>query len=619
MPRLSAPRLFAARLTLPLSMVVLLAAALLLAPPGAVAADNAKDQARALFERDWQWRLQHQPEYATSLGDHRYDATLSDSSLAGAAKDLEHERRMLELARQLDRSQLAGQDLLSLDLFVADKERSLARTAIVPFDPQPITARDGIHIRLPQLAAQMPFVTEDDYRTYIARLNAVPRHIDGIVEQLREGIRTGWTAPKVLVAGLPAQLRALREHLGDGALSEPFRRLPATIPQPVREKLALDGQAAVAGLAPSLQQLEDFVRTEYLPAARPAIAASSLPGGPAWYALLVKSATTTDLLPSEIHALGVKEVARIRAEIAALVPRTGFRGNLTQFITFARSDPRLFFTEPEALLNRYRRTIARVGSKLPLLFNAIPADELAVKPVQALGAESQGGAYYEAGSPDRVAALVVNTSRLNTRPMWEVETLTLHEALPGHHLQVARAQGNAELPAFRRYGWYVAYGEGWALYAEGLGPELGLLREPFSRFGYLADELLRAARLVTDTGIHAMGWTRQQAVDYLNANTANLPLDNEVEVDRYIAHPGEALGYKLGQLRIASLRTEAQTALGERFDVRAFHDAVLENGALPLGVLERQVRRWIAAQTPPPAPTPPAAPPATAPAPVTNP
>jgi uncharacterized protein (DUF885 family) len=624
MPRLSAPRLFAARLTLPLFIAVLLAALFLLAPPGAHAADSAHDQASALFERDWQWRLQHQPEWATSVGDHRYDATLSDSSLAGAAKNLDHARRMLELARQLDRAQLSGQDPLSLELFMADKERILARAAIVPVDPQPITAREGIHLRLPQLAAQMPFVTEDDVRAYIARLNVVPHHIDGIVEQLREGMRTGWTAPKVLVAGLPAQLRALREHLGDGALSEPFRRLPATIPQEAREKLALDGQAAVMGLAPSLQQLEDFVRTEYLPAARPSIAASSLPGGAAWYAFLVKNATTTDLAPAEIHALGLKEVARIRAEIAALVPRTGFRGNLAQFIAFARSDPRLFFTEPDALLNRYRRTVARASSRLPLLFNAIPTDELAVKPVQALGAESQGGAYYEAGSPDRAAALVVNTSRLNTRPMWEVETLTLHEALPGHHLQVARTQGNTGLPAFRRYGWYVAYGEGWALYAESLGPELGLLRDPFSRFGYLADELLRAARLVADTGIHAMGWTRQQALDYLNANTANLPTDNEVEVDRYIAHPGEALGYKLGQLRIASLRLEAQTALGERFDLRAFHDAVLENGALPLGVLERQVRRWIAAQTPPPAPpssppsTPPSAPPST-PAPVVKP
>jgi uncharacterized protein (DUF885 family) len=289
-------------------------------------------------------------------------------------------------------------------------------------------------------------------------------------------------------------------------------------------------------------------------------------------------------------------VARIRTEIAALVPRTGFKGGLPQFMTFVRGDPRLFYTDPDALLNRYRRTISRANSRLPQLFNAIPPDELAVKPVQALGAEGQGGAYYEAGSPDRVAALVVNLSRLNTRPMWEIETLALHEGVPGHHLQVSRAQANAGLPAFRRYGWYVAYGEGWALYAEGLGPELGLLRDPFSRFGYLADELLRAARLVLDTGVHAMGWSRQQALDYLNANTANLPADNEVEVDRYIAHPGEALAYKLGQLRIASLRQEAQAALGERFDVRAFHDAVLDNGALPLGLLERQVRRWIAAQ-----------------------
>jgi uncharacterized protein (DUF885 family) len=604
MPRLSAPRLFAARLTFSLFTATLLAAMVLLAPARAdaatnadnSAADNVKEQARALFERDWEWRLAREPELATSIGEHRHDGQLSDTSLAGQRAALDHERRMLELARQLDRGLLGGQDLLSCELFMADKERLLARGAFVPFDPQPITAHEGIHIRLPQLAAQMPFVTEDDYRAWIARLNATPQHIDGIIGQMREGMRTGWTAPKVLVAALPAQLRALREHLGDGALSEPFRRMPATIPAAAREQLAQGGQAALAGVATSLQQLEDFVRLEYLPAARATIAASSLPGGPAWYAFLVKNATTTDLAPSEIHALGLKEVARIRAEIAALIPSTGFKGSLPQFIAFVRSDRRLFYTDPEALLSRYRRTINRASSRLPLLFNAVPLDELAVKPVQALGAEGQGGAYYEAGNPARVAALVVNTAHLNTRPMWEIETLALHEGVPGHHLQVTRAQANAGLPAFRRVGWYVAYGEGWALYAESLGPELGLLRDPFSRFGYLADELLRAARLVADTGIHAMGWSRQQALDYLNANTANLPADNEVEVDRYIAHPGEALGYKLGQLRIASLRAEAQAALGERFDVRAFHDAVLDNGALPLGLLEREVRRWIAAQ-----------------------
>lgn len=651
MPRLPAPRLFAARLSFSLFSITLLTGTCLLAPAGALAADTSqeqtpgqqtperqppdqqtadqptRDQAHALFERDWQWRLKHEPAFATSIGDHRYDAQLADSSLAGAARRLDHERRMLELARQLDRSQLDGQDLLSLELFVADKERSLARNALIPVDPQPITARDGIHIRLPQLAAQMPFVTEDDYRTYIARLHAVPRYIAGLIEQMQAGMRTGWTAPKVAMAGLPDQLQALREHLGDGALSAPFHRVPATIAPEARTQLVQDGEAALAALAPSLQQLEDFIRNDYLPAARTTIAASSLPGGAAWYAFLVKTATTTDLSPAEIHALGLKEVARIRAEIAALVPSTGFRGNLNQFIAFARSDPRLFYTKPEALLNRYRRTLARAASKLPLLFDAIPNDELAVKPAQAAGAEGQGAAYYEAGSPDRVAALVINTSRMNTRPMWEIETLALHEGLPGHHLQVARAQANSALPAFRRHAWYEAYGEGWAQYAEGLGPELGLLRDPFSRFGYLADELLRAARLVADTGIHALGWSRQQAIDYLNANTANPPPDNEVEVDRYIARPGEALGYKLGQLRIASLRAEAQAALGQRFDLRAFHDAVLDNGALPLGMLEREVRRWIAVQrTPPPPPPPETAPaagaaataPATAPAPQTG-
>jgi uncharacterized protein (DUF885 family) len=291
--------------------------------------------------------------------------------------------------------------------------------------------------------------------------------------------------------------------------------------------------------------------------------------------------------------------------MAAVVQRTGFRGTLPQFLTFARTDPRLFYSDPEALLSRYRRTIARAQARLPQLFGTIPPDELAVKPVEALGADGQGAAYYEAGTPERMAALVVNTARLNTRPMWQIETLALHEGVPGHHLQVARAQAIPDLPAFRRHGWYVAFGEGWALYAESLGADLGFFRDPFSEFGRLADELLRAARLVVDTGIHAQGWTRQQAVDYLNANTANPPPDNELEVDRYIAQPGQVLGYKIGQLRIAALRRKAQAQLGERFDLRAFHDAILDNGALPLDLLEQQLKRWIAARSaPPPAPAP---------------
>jgi uncharacterized protein (DUF885 family) len=579
----------------------LFATLILLGPLVAFAADAA-DPAQALFERDWQWRLKHRPEFATSVGDHRYDALLADTSLAEQTAVIEHARRMLDLARQIDRAQLAGQDRISWDLFTGDQERILARAAFVAFDPQPVSAQDGLQIRFPQLVAQMPFVTEDDYRNYLARLNALPRHVDGIIEQMREGVRTGWTAPKAIMAGLPAQLRTMREPVQDGALGAPFQRLPATIPEEARTQLASDGAAALRTAAGALQKLEDFVRTDYLPAARTTIGASSLPGGAAWYAYLVKAATTTTLTPAEIHALGVKEVARLRAEMEATAARTGFKGSYPQFVAFVRSDPRLFPAGADALLDRYRRTIARVQAQLSTQFGTIPQEELAVKPVQQAGAGNalvQGGAYYEAGTPDRVAALVVNTSRLDTRPLWEVETLALHEGIPGHHLQVARAHAIDGVPAFRRHAWYPAFGEGWALYAEGLGPILGLIRDPFSQFGRLADEQLRAARLVVDTGIHALGWPRQQAVDWLNANTANPPSDNEVEVDRMIAQPGQALAYKIGQLRIAALRARAQAALGPRFDVRAFHDAVLENGALPLDVLEKRVDRWIAAQNVP--------------------
>jgi uncharacterized protein (DUF885 family) len=302
------------------------------------------------------------------------------------------------------------------------------------------------------------------------------------------------------------------------------------------------------------------------------------------------------------------------------VRRTGFRGSLPQFFVFARTDKRLFARDPEALLGRYRRVIERAGARLPDLFGAIPDEEIGVKRLSQAGAAGQVAAYYEAGTADRSAALVVNTERLDSQPLWEVETLALHEAVPGHHLQVARAKSLRELPAFRRKGWDDAFGEGWATYAESLGPELGLLRDPFSRFGYLNDDLFRAARLVLDTGIHALGWSRRQALDYLNANTANAPQDNEVEIDRYIAQPAQALSYKAGQLRIKALREKAQAALGERFDLRRFHDALLGNGVLPLPLLERAMGKWLAAQLgeqdapapikPPAEASPPATPPA---------
>lgn len=570
----------------------------LLAPFAVVAGDGADQQARSLFEADWQWRMQQQPEYATQLGDYRFDATLSDTTLAASRAAIAQQRRMLDQARLIERDKLAPHNQLSYDVFVHDKELLLRGAALVPYNPQPLTNIAGIHISLAQLLAQMPMATETDYRNYIARLDALPAHVAGLTEQMREGMKGGWTAPKAALRDVPAILKHLRENAVGGALGLPFRQIPATIDKPVREALAAAGTAALRTKAmPALQELENFVRSEYLPAARDSIGASALPGGQDYYAWLVAQHTGSTLAPRDIHALGLKEVARIRALMPAAIARTGFTGSFQQFAAFANTDARLFYGAPEPVLLRYRRILNRAAGNMPKLFAALPKQELLVKPATLVAGAEQGAAWYEAGAGERPAAFVINTARLDAHPLWNMETLALHEGLPGHHLQVARTREAADLPAFRRYAWIAGYGEGWATYAETLGPELDLFKEPFSHFGHLNAELFRAVRMVVDTGIHAQGWTRQQAIDYMSANTANAPSDNEIEVDRYIAWPGQALAYKVGQLKIRALRDKAQAALGERFDVRRFHAVILDNGPLPLPILEQQVDAWLDAAT----------------------
>ena len=580
-------------------MRILFASLVLLAPLACGAgAVTPAEQATQLYASDWQWQLRHAPEKATALGEHRYNAWLNDTSLAARAAALAHERAMLAAARQIDRAQLAGEEQVSHVLFVTDKERLVAIQSLTPFDPLSITAYDGLQVRLPRLVAQMPFTNDADYLTYLARLQALPAHVDGLIEQLRAGRQAGWTIPKAAIAPVPDALRALREKLADGPLGAPFQRIPATIAPAVRDQLRALGTATLDNqVAPSLRTLEDYLRQEYVPNARDSIGAAALPGGPEWYAQLVKNSTTTTMTPAQVHALGLQEVARLRAEIEQLIPRTGFRGGFNEFIVFARSDRRLFFPDAAALLDRYRRTLALAQARVGRVVTLIPAAGIVVKPMGGDGA-GQPAAYYEAGSAARTAALVVDTARLDARPIWQADTVALHEAVPGHHLQVARAQ-ELDLPAFRRHAWYDAFGEGWATYAESLGPELGLFQDPFSLFGHLNEEMFRAARLVVDTGIHAQGWTRRQALDYLNTHTANPPRDNEAEVDRYIARPAQALSYKIGQLRILALRTQAQAALGKGFDLRRFHDALLGGGALPLPELDRSMGRWIAAEKDP--------------------
>ena len=590
-------RLFALCLLMPLYGPALAAG------PAVVLAETADSQARALFSSDWNWRLQAQPELATALGDARFNNQLSDTSLAASLAATEHDKHMLEQARLIDAARLTASNHLSLDVFIAQKERRIKAASFYPYRYAPLTNQDGIHVNLPRIVVQMPFAQEADYRNYLARIEALPAHVDGLIEQMREAQKQGWSAPRTAMRQVPGLLRQLRESVPGGALERPFREIPATIPKAVREELAAAGIEALKNRAvPALLKLEDYVRLEALPAARETIGIMAVPAGTEYYQFLIQD--STELVPAAVHALGLKEVARIRGEMAAAIAHTGFKGSFTQFATFANSDPRLFAADPEKLLRRYRRQLARATAAAPRLFANVPSEPLAVRQIQD-GADDQGAAYYEAASEARPAAIVVNTSKLASRPLWETETLVLHEGIPGHHLQVARARELTDLPAFRRYGWNAPFGEGWALYAESLGADMGFFNDPFSAFGRLNSDLLRSARLVADTGIHAMGWSRQQAIDYLNANTANNGADNEVEVDRYIAAPGQALAYKMGQLRIKALRDKAQATLGERFDLRRFHAAVLDNGPLPLPLLEQQVERSMrAAQLPAPAPKP---------------
>ncbi|WP_211444568.1 DUF885 domain-containing protein [Collimonas humicola] len=571
--------------------------ALLLAPFSNAA--TSAQQLNTLFDSDWQWSLRNAPEMATAVGDNRYNDRLSDASPAASLAANAHQEQMLAQARRIDRSKLSGQDLLSYDLFVYEKQKNIRAAGFYPYDPSPLTQLSGIQFAFPQLVAQTPFNNAKDYRDYLARLRALPKYVDGVIAQLQQGVKSGWVAPKATMGVVPGQLQEFVAKLDSSPLAAPFKDMPPSIPAVQRAQLARQGQLLLQqGVAPAFRKLDAYVSNTYLPACRDSIAASSLPGGAAYYAYKVKENTTTGMTPQEIHQVGLQEVARIQAEMKLVMQQTGFTGTFAEFITFLNTDPRFYFTKREDLLNGYKDIIKQSSAQLPRFFADIPKAPVDVKPVPDVGAENQAGAYYEPGTPDgsRPGYFFANLSKLETRPKWEMETLTLHESIPGHHLQTARAQEIKGLPAFRRFGWYVAFGEGWALYAESLGGEMGFYTDPYSKFGHLNDELFRAARLVVDTGMHALGWTRQQAIDYMNVNTANPPHDNQVEIDRYIVDPGQALGYKIGQLKIKALREKAQAALGDRFDLRRFNNAVIDNGALPLEMLETQIDGWIAQQ-----------------------
>ena len=463
----------------------------------------------------------------------------------------------------------------------------------------PFNADSGFHTEFSQLPSDVPLSTVKDYENYTARLRAWPRLVGQQIELMHTGIGRGMTIPRATLEGYDKTISA---HVVDApeksVFWKPFANFPSTVPETERERLRKAGREAVMqGSVAGYKAFLDFFQSEYLPKARTTIGASELPEGRAFYAQQVRQYTTLDLSPEEIHNIGLAEVERIDKEMREVIQKTGFKGDFAAFLDFLRKDPRFYAKTPDQLLKEAAWIAKKMDGKLPALFGRLPRVPYTVEPVpEHIAPKYTSGRYV--GSPEgstQPGIYWVNTYKLESRPLYNLEALTLHEAVPGHHLQVALNKELSDLPEFRRFSYLSAFGEGWGLYSEWLGLEAGFYTDPYSNFGRLTYEMWRACRLVVDTGMHAKGWTRQQAIDYLASHTA-LPLHEvETEIDRYISWPGQALAYKMGELKIRELRARAEKSLGDMFDLRHFHDAVLGQGSVPLDALEAQINDWIAA------------------------
>jgi uncharacterized protein (DUF885 family) len=553
----------------------------------------------ALFREIWEFRLSEDPLLATSSGDNRANDRLPSQTPADLERRSRFEKDALARLLSIDRTRLEPDDRVSYDVLawelrtnIGDFERGAWRCSL--------TSDWGFHMGFAQLPTQVPLRTTKDYENYIARLRDFPRYARENVALLREGLRTGFTLPRVSLEGYDDTVRShVVAEPEKSVLFEPFRAFPATVPESDRERLRAAGRAAVAeAVVPTYRELLDFFVKEYLPGARTTTAASDLPNGRDYYAHCVRKYTTLDITPEEVHQIGLREVARIRAEMEAVIRETKFEGDFAAFLKFLRTDPRFYPKSGDELLERASFIAKRIDGELPHLFGKLPRLPYGVRPVPAeIAPKFTGGRYEEPPSDGtRAGYYWVNTYKPESRPLYILEALTLHEAVPGHHLQIALQRELTGLPNFRKTVQVDAFSEGWALYSERLGLEAGCFKDPYSNFGRLTYEMWRACRLVVDTGIHNFGWSRQKAVDFLAANTALSLHEVNTETDRYIAWPGQALAYKMGELKIRELRHKAETALGTDFDLRAFHDAVLANGAVPLTVLEGQIDAFIAAR-----------------------
>jgi len=589
---------------------VALVAALVAIHSGALRAQPAPSsdvpaQAHVLFDEYWQWTLREYPEIATFIGDHRYDDRLSDQSTAALAKRSAAHADFLRRAAALDASALSPADRVSLRVLRYQLEQAVELDKLCAPLPcnffeswAPVTQQDGPQFDLPQLTNATRFASVRDYEAYLARLDALPVQIDQLIARKETGMKLGWMPAKITIVRVPGQLDAqLDPDPEKNPEYKPFLAFPADIAPADRERLAAAGRRTLKErVMPAFQRLRDFYVERYLPAASSHLASSDLPPGPRYYEAQLAAMTTTRASAKQIHDLGLAEVARIGKAMDEVVMASGFKGTRAEFQKWLNTDPRFFYTRPEDMLAGYRDIAKRADAALPQLFAELPRLPYGIRAMRP--EEGDNAEHYTQGAEDgsRAGYFEANVNSLSRRPKWTMEVLLLHEAVPGHHLQIARAQEMKNLPDFRRNAFFVAYSEGWALYAESLGYEMGFYTDPYSRFGNLSLEMLRAARLVVDTGIHAFGWLRDQAIAYLEDNAALTPEMAIAETDRYIVSPGQATAYKVGELKIKALRARARAALGEKFDLRRFHNAVVDNGSVPLDVLEAQIDEWIAAE-----------------------
>ncbi len=568
------------------------------APPAASAATDAGRAFRALLDEQWAADLRNNPLAATAAGESRYDDRLPVATPAEFERIAGEDAAFLARLRAIDRAALPPADRLNHELLQFILEH---RVALAPYRQwrAPMLSDDGFHVEVMRMADGVPMNTSADYEQYVARLRAIPAYFDQNVANMRLGMEEGWTLPAEILPGIRAVIDGQQFASAERSpFWMPFRSMPETMPAAEQERLKAEARVAIEqGVLPAYRELRAFFVDEYLPAARTTVGASALPDGARYYEALTRYFTNLDVTPAQVHEIGLREVARIRAEMDAVMKEVKFDGDFAAFLQFLRTDPQFYARSGNELLMRASFIAKRADGLLPAYFGHLPRMPYSVEPVPAELAPNYTGGRY---SPPPVGGrrggqYWVNTYALDKRPLYVLPALTLHEAVPGHHLQGAIAQEMGEVPPFRRNFYPHAFGEGWALYTEKLGKEMGIYTTPYEEFGRLTYEMWRAVRLVVDTGLHAKGWTRQQARDYLAANTALSLHEVQTEVDRYIAWPGQALAYKMGELKILELRARAERELGPKFDIRAFHDAVLRSGGVPLPVLERQVGEYLAA------------------------